>query len=71
MVSLDKDLIALCKKLGVACVNPDTLHNKKLEIVQSRTSSWKTRTPKPEIVKTVSSKTKRPVRKIMWEMFTA
>ena len=71
MVSLDKDLIALCKKLVVACVNPDTLHNKKLEIVQNRTSSWKTRTPKPEIVKTVSSKTKRPVRKITWEMFVA
>ena len=61
MVSLDKDLIELCKNLGVVCVNPDTLHNKSLEIVPNRQK-------KTSLIKETKI---RPVRKITWETFAA
>ncbi len=65
LVSLDKDLIATCKKLGVKCVNPDTLHNKNLELEPSKTS-----TSPSVIAKVISERIKRPTRKITWEAFT-
>ena len=72
LVSLDKDFIATCKKLEVQCVNPDTLHNKNLELGPSKTGSWNTSmTSKPKIVKIISERIRRPVRKITWEAFTA
>ena len=71
LVSLDKDLIATCKELGVDCVNPDTLHNKYLEIGPSKKSFRNTSTvSKPKFVKVISKGIKRPSRKITWETFT-